>query len=199
MRARLLFALALIGTLLFASALPSRAAVTNDAPFLNTFKFWSPSLCMAIGDTGLNAAVSAQSWNNATGGKLAITASNNCVNAGYPPSRRFTIDAYNGSTSNCTLLTDRNGDVFNPAGDATAIGGNWVYNDNPIIWINRNCWGSIFSQRHFTTQGIGQVLGLERLNSNSYQYRVMNNTAFSRENVEYADLASGAVLDRLYG
>lgn len=196
MRARLLFALALIGVLFGASALPASA---NDWPYLNGRRFVQPFICMSIGDTGLNAPTLAQAWNNQTTGYLAITASNNCVTAGYPPSRRFTIEAYNGSTSRCTILTDKNGDEWNPAGDGTAIDGFWVYNDNPIMWINRNCWTSSASQRHWTSAGIGSILGLEYLNSSGNNSRVVNHTAWSRENVQYADQYSAAVLDRLYG
>jgi hypothetical protein len=196
MRARLLL---LVAALLFATALPSQASVTSDGPFLNSFKFWSPSICMAIGDTGLNAAPLAQAWNSQTPGQLAITASNNCVTAGYPPSRRFTIDAYNGATSKCLILTDRSGNAFDPAGDATASGGHWVYNDNPMIWVNRNCYGTLAARDHYASAGIGQILGLATLNSPGNDSRVVNMTDWSIRNVTSADPYSGAVLGRLYG
>lgn len=208
MRTRIALFLALMGTLFALTAGTSHAsddsvtvvsAQTNDEPFLNSYKVWSPSVCMSIGDTGLNAAPLAQGWNNATVGDLAITASANCVSAGYPPSRRFTIDAYNGSTSYCFKVTDKNVGTLDAGTDVVASGGKWLYVDNPILWINRNCWTSIFAQRHFTSAGIGSFLGLAQLNSSGYNSRVVNHTAWSRENVEYADQYSGAVLDRMYG
>lgn len=196
MKARLLFALALIAALFGAGALPASA---SDEPYLSHVRFAQPFLCMSIGDNGINAPALAQQWNNQTTGYLSITASANCVTAGFPPSRRFTIEAYNGATSRCHILTDKNGDAFAHGADSTAIGGYWNYNDNPIIWNNRNCWGTLAAMYHWVSASIGSILGLEQLNSAGNNSRVVNHTSWSIQNVPYADANSAAVLDRLYG
>lgn len=195
MRARLLFALALLGVLVSASVLPASA---NDAPFLNSFVFAGPRVCMAIGDTTINSPALAQQWNLRDSGGIAITAANNCVTAGYPGNRRFTIDTYVGSTSRCIILTDRTGDAFDPAGDATPVGGNWQYDNNPIIWVNRNCYSTFAARDHYTSAAIGYVMGLALLNSSSSDSRVVNMTPWSIRNVTVADQYSAAILHRLY-
>lgn len=195
MRARIAFALALLGVLVSASVLPANA---SDAPFLNSFKFASANVCMAIGDTGLNSPALAQQWNLRDNGVIALTAANNCVTAGFPGNRRFTIDAYNGSTSRCIILTDRTGDAFDPAGDATAVNGHWQYDNNPIIWVNRNCYSTFAARDHYVSAAIGYVMGLAQLNSSAYNSRVMNMTAWSIRNATVADQYSAAILHRLY-
>lgn len=199
MRARLAFVLALLGVLLAASALPAQA---SDAPFLNGYTFANGSVCMAIGDSGIDAPAMAQQWNlrdaaYGTGG-IALTASNNCVSAGFPANRRFTIDTYVGSTSRCIILTDKYSNAFDPAGDATPVDGNWQYDDNPIIWANRNCYSTYAAMHHYVSAAIGQVMGLAQLNSATYNSRVVNMTAWSIRNVPTADQYSAGILHRFY-
>lgn len=195
MRKLLLGLLALTAMLVPLSA---QATTTSDAAFLNGYTFASPRVCMSIGDNGLEAAAMAQQWNLRDNGVIAITASSNCVTAGFPANRRFTIEAYNGSCTWVFKLTDKHGDAFDPAGDATPVDGNWQYDDNPIMWINRNCWGSSDERRHMVSAGIGSVMGLATLNSAGNNARVMNMTAFSRSQVPQADAGSAAVLHRFY-
>lgn len=196
MRARLAFALALVGLLFGASAIPAHAA--DDTPYLTYQDFWSPVLCMAIGDFTIEAPEMAQAWNVQSDHIMQISAKNNCVTAGYPPSRRFTIDTYAGSTSRCYILTDKNTEILSPGADLTENNGHWQYIDNPIVWINRNCYNTFAARRHYTSAGIGELLGLQRFNSAGMNSRVMNMTSWSVMNVDTADPYSGAVLARLY-
>jgi hypothetical protein len=194
-KSRFVALLALIGVMLFASVLPASA---SDAPFLSSLKFAGPNVCMAIGDSGTDAPAMAQQWNLRDNGVIAISAQNNCVTAGYPGNRRFTIDTYVGSTSRCIILTDRTGNAFDPGGDATPVNGYWVYDNNPIIWANRNCYSTFAAMHHYVSAAIGEVMGLAQLNSSSYDSRVVNMTAWSIRNVTVADQYSAAILHRLY-
>ena len=193
---RLLTVLLAALTLLAGVAFPAHA---NDAPYLNSFKFWSPVLCMAIGDFDIEAPELAQAWNVQSGHVLKITARNNCVTAGYPPSRRFTIDTYSGSTSRCFVVTDKNTQTLDFGTDVVANGGTWQYVDTPILYVNRNCYNTFAARRHYTSAGIGSILGLATLNSSGLNSRVMNMTDWSIRNVDTADVYSGGVAAWLYG
>lgn len=195
MRARLLFVLTLV-TALFGVCLPAHA---SDSQYLNSFGFWSPVVCVAIGDFDIEAPELAQAWNVQSGSVLKITARNNCVTAGYPPSRRFTIDTYAGSTSRCYVVTDRNSGTLDFGTDVVANGGTWQYVDNPILYINRNCYSTFAARRHWVSAGYGGILGLANLYSEGLNSRVMNHTSWSIRNVDSADPYSGAVLARFYG
>lgn len=195
MRARMLAALTLVATLFGASALPAHA---NDAPYLNSFAFHSPVLCVAIGDFDIEAPELAQAWNVQSGSVLKITARNNCVTAGYPPSRRFTIDTYAGSTSRCTVVTNKYSQTLGFGTDVVAVGGQWQYTDNPILYVNRNCYSTFAARRHWVSAGYGYILGLDDLYSEALNSRVMNHTAWSIRNVDTADFRSAAILARAY-
>jgi hypothetical protein len=196
MRARIAAILTLVAALFAVTAIPSHAA---DGQYLNSFKFWSPVLCMAIGDFGIDAPELAQAWNVQSGHTMQISAKNNCVTAGYPPSRRFTIDTYSGSTSRCYIVTNKYTEPLGYGTDVVAVGGTWQYTDNPIIWINRACYSTFAARRHYTSAGIGSILGLATLNSEALNSRVQNMTAWSIRNVPTADVYSGGVMARLYG
>lgn len=167
---------------------PARAA---DNPLLRYRRFWDYHLCMAIGDTGLRAPELAQRW-NVVGG-MEINARGNCVTAGYPPSRRFTIDTYSGSVDTCWRITSPDGWDF----PEYSWNGNMArYVNNPVLRMNVNCFGAY--RDHYVSAGIGSILGLAALNSTGYNSRVMNFTAWSIINVPQADVYSGALMEDLY-
>lgn len=186
---RLLLALVAVVALITASAVPAAAS----CGYTTGIRFWDYHLCMAIGDTTIEAPQMAQQWN--LKGGMAIQAANNCVTAGYPPSRRFTIETYYSSGSECWKVTGPNG--AQPG--LTAHGSWWWYTDNPMIWVDLGCMGSNLNvRRHIVSAAIGSLLGLHSMNSSGMNSRVMNMTAWSQLNVPTADIYSGALMEDVY-
>ena len=189
---RLILAVVAVVAVTTASAVPANASC---GPVVRNVKFWTDSVCMAIGDTGIEAPYLAQQWNNRGG--VRIQAANNCVTAGYPPSRRFTIDTYYEHQGSCWKILGPNG--ASPSLDAE--GNWWRYTNNPVVWVNDYCLpGTVGAtqRRHNVSAAIGSVMGLSALNSSGYNSRVMNMTAWSQLNVPVADVYSGALLEMVY-
>lgn len=186
--------------LLMILGLSAQTAQASEWALLSGWRFYTPSVCMAIGDNGIEAGAIAQKWNVASGGELKITASSNCVTAGYPPSRRFTIDTFRdvSSTAPCAKVTDHNGNYLDGGADGDAVNGWWRYTNNPIAWVNTWCFSSTTRRRHATSAAIGNVLGLETLNTSVYDSRVVNFTDFSQDNIPYPDARSADLLRRVY-
>jgi hypothetical protein len=180
--------------------LSAQTAQASEWALLSGWRFYTSSVCMAIGDNGIEAGVIAQKWNVASGGELKITASSNCVTAGYPPSRRFTIDTFTDTSSSapCVKRTDHNGGYLDGGADGTAVNGWWRYINNPITWANKACFSDVTARRHATSAAIGYVLGLDTLKTSAYDSRVMNFTDYSIFNIPYPDARSADLLRRVY-
>lgn len=176
-------AVALVALGFIVSATPAQAYTVTG------YSFWTPSVCVANGSNFLPIGVAAQSWNNQTD-LLTLQASNNCVNAGYTPSRRMTITTYSATDGKCFKVTNTEHDSL----------GRWT--NNPIGWININpsysCTTTDTAVAHYTTQVIGYIMGLMWTNSAGLNSRVMNNTAFSVSNVPYATAYDGNDMDNFY-
>jgi hypothetical protein len=183
---RLLLAVVAVVAMTTASAVPANASC---GPLVDSRKFWTSSVCMAIGDTGIEAPYLAQQWNIRAGWR--IQAANNCVTAGYPPSRRFTIDTYYSANGPCWYILGPNG----------GTGPWWNYTNNPVLWMNLRCMagypGSI-QARHYVSAGIGNIMGMGVLGSSGYNSRVMNMTDWSVLNVPVATTYDGSVGEMIY-
>lgn len=199
---RIVAALVAALTIMVAGTLPAAAA---SYP-LTHWRFWTGDICMAIGDTSLNAGAIASKWNAVSHGVVNIRSANNCVTAGYPPSRRFTIDTINRPYDACAFATDINGSMLVPGtGNSNDNPNNpqleELYSNNPRAWVNTNskCVDDHTNVRiHYVSAAIGVVLGLARTNSSGYNSRVMNMTDYSTHNVPYPDANSGALLNFVY-
>jgi hypothetical protein len=190
----------LTGSLVSTAPASARTVSATEWPATITgYKFWTGSVCMAVGDTTIDALYIAQLWNNVTPGTvMGITASNNCVNAGYTPSTRFTIDTYYANDGTC-------GSIKNPDGTPAPLersyyNGIYRYTNNPVVWVNTygGCWSNASRRAHVVSMMIGAVMGLKVLNSSGYNARVMNQTSWSYDNVPYPETYSGTVLGNLY-
>lgn len=197
---RIILALAASLAVLIAGTLPASAAPLP----VTHWRFWSNDICMAIGDASLNAGAIAAKWNAVS--YVNIRSANNCVTAGYPPSRRFTIDTKNAPYEACAFATDIDGNALLPGtGDGNDNPNNpdleYLYSNNPRAWLNTNskCTDDHANVRiHYISAAIGSVLGLARTNSSGYNSRVMNMTDYSTHNVPYPDANSGGLLNLLY-
>lgn len=161
------------------------AAANENGPDVGDWQFYTGLICMADGDPTANVTEAAQQWNlkfqavNDGSVTFGITAKNNCVTAGYPPSRRFTIDtAYLPSDSACVRFYNQERDQY----------GRWT--NNPYAIVNTACGYTT----HYISGAIGQIIGARWMNSSGYNSRVMNNTAFSVQNVPYATENDGGVI-----
>lgn len=169
------------------------------------WRFWSPEICMKIGDTSLNAGSIAAEWNQRSGGVLKIVSANNCVTAGYPPSRRFTISTISNANMPCAYVANIDGYQLLPNRDGNNMGGanegTYLYSNNPRAYVNyhSHCSGVYPAYvQHMTSAAVGGILGLAQTNSSGYNSRVMNMTTYSIENVYRPDKNSGALLNRMY-
>lgn len=196
---KILLALAVSLTVFVAGTLPASAAWP-----VTKWRFWNSNVCMAIGDTTLNAGAIAAKWNAVSGYVVDLHSANNCVTTGYPPSRRFTIDTMTDpGQAWCVKVTDVNGNMLVPGGGSYGDGeqgpdGWYLYNNNPRAWINTNCvWWPTY-KAHLTSAAIGYVLGLYPTNSAGYNSRVMNFTEYSVKNIPYPDNPDGSMLRTIY-
>lgn len=195
---RLLAAVVAVVVLTTASAVPARAATT--ASLITGDRFWTYQLCMAVGDTTIELPYLAQQWN--IRGGMAIQASNNCVDAGYPPSRRFTVDTFYDAASNeMWRIRNPGGGILYP-GTGLACNDAYTmckYTNNPVLLINyKYLYAGGTQKRHMVSAALGNLLGLATTNSSGYNARVMNFTAWSIQNVGVADVYSGALMEDLY-
>lgn len=181
---------------LVAGTLPASAAYP-----VHYWRFWSPDICMTIGDTSLNAGKIAASWNAAAGGYVSLHSANNCSTS-YPPSRRFTIDTIHDPGASpmwCVRITDINGGPLSAFVDGNQGEGSWMlYNNNPRTWINSACLYYPEYVNHLVSAAIGAMLGLSVTNSAGYNSRVMNMTLESIYNVPFPEKYSGGLLRTIY-
>jgi hypothetical protein len=198
---RIILALVASLAVLIGGTLPASAAPGFP---VTHWRFWSSDICMAIGDTSLNAGAIAAKWNAQS--IVNIHTANNCVTAGYPPSRRFTIDTINRPYDACAFAADINGYMLTPGtGDGNDNPNNpdleYLYSNNPRAYVNTNskCVDDHTNVRiHYVSMAIGMVLGLDSTNSTGYNSRVMNLTDYSLHNIPYPDANSGGLLNLLY-
>lgn len=212
---KILAALAILGSLLFAGLVPTTAQAApasaqglcyptlqsgcTVAPtnILTSYKFWpyDPAwVCVANGDNGIPIAQAAQAWNNASAG-LYLDYSSNCVTDGYTPSTRMTIDTYNAADGNCVKVTN----------DAYAVGSDGFrrYTNNPIGWVNVNaaqgCTSTAFRRAHWTSYAIGRIIGLvghRDVNDTTWDSRVM--AYRTQDTIAWAEPYSGSAITHMY-
>lgn len=177
---------ALIAALVIAVGFSSPASAAGPNPIpqatLSSYKFWpfapNVDLCVAVGDTVIPIGVSAQSWNNATGGATGLNAANNCTTErqqdgtiGYPPSRRMTIDTYSAADGKCWNITNT---VYATADTYRR----WT--NNPVGWVNRyyeGCYSTPELRAKWTSIVIGMLLGANQLHGSGWDSRVMSTTS----------------------
>lgn len=197
---RIILALVASLAVLIGGTLPASAAPLP----VTHWRFWSGDICMAIGDTNLNAGYIAGKWSAVSGYKVNIRAANNCVTLGYPPSRRFTLDTISKQYEPCAFVTNIDGYSLQPNRDGNKnpnnADGEYLYSNNPRAYVNVNpsCQYWPDFRAHFASQAVGKLLGLDDTNSSGYNSRVMNNTQYSIVNIEWPDNPSGALLSQLY-
>lgn len=184
--------LAILGFGLVAATPASAAPLPPDA---NGYKFWSPSICVdgsAINGAYYRVGYIAQQWNLKTS-TLSLDYADDCAAAGYPPSRRMVIGTYNNPNDNACLLQTNT--------QATYLNGMWRWTNGPGSYINIGqsaCVSSQTRRDHYVSMAIGQLLGLQVLNSSGYNSRVMNSTQWSVDNVPLPDQNSANTLDAIY-
>jgi hypothetical protein len=184
MRARLLFALALVAALFGASVLPSHAVSTALEPLsdMNGAKYINGVIC--VGST-LNAsyypvAATAQAWNNAVNPPnqppgstppLQLDFSTNCAGDGYIASHRMTIGTFNNPSYNGCLYFTNLGRT--PSGGEGQMD---YWTQGPGVYINVGISGCVSTAQrrgHQVTAAIGYALGLQLLTSSGWASRVM--------------------------
>ena len=192
---RLLLAVVAVVAVTTASAVPANAAC---AP-VDSKKFWTHRVCMAVGDTTIEAPYLAQQIN--IKGGMQIQAANNCVSLGYTPSRRFTIDLYYDSSGPCWTVLGPNGGIVQVDSPTNGAGPWWNYVNNPVLWVNERCLpghpGST-QARHNVSAAIVNLLGVGVTNSSGWNSRIHNMTAWSQLNVPVADSNTGDLLESIY-
>jgi len=178
-------------TMLVAGLVVAQPASANEnGPDIGDWQFYTGLVCMADGAPEYNVAEAAQQWNIRTNAadpdiNFGISAKNNCVTAGYPPSRRFTIDViHDSSVTWCIAYGNQERDQY----------GRWT--NNPYALVNDKA--TCPNVNHYISQAIGLIMGLRTLNSTGYNSRVMNNTSWSIANVSYPGEYDGIALALQY-
>lgn len=190
---RVLAAVLVVLATMTGAAVPA-AAYTPDPADVSGTRFYTYSICVSA--SGLNAtqwpvAAIAQKWNVASDYVLRLQYKDDCAAAGYPPSRRFYIGSLV-STTSCydALDTDR----------TLGTGGMYLWT-NLHLRINTSsgsCSGTQARRNHAISATIGAALGLRALNSSGWDSRVMNNTYYSWNNVQYPTAIEGERISELY-
>lgn len=159
-------------------------------------KFWTPNICIdgsQINGTYYPVAALAQQW-NLRAPILNLDYSDDCVVDGYTPSTRMVIgSAHGGSGGDCFSVTN--------TGYYTTLNGWHRWTNVPAAYLNIDnnaCVGSQARRSHLVSMAIGWILGLQTLNSTGYNSRVMNQTAYSYDNITAADQNSGNTLEAVY-
>jgi hypothetical protein len=198
---RLLLAFLATVAVMVAGTLPAAAAPLP----VTHWRHYTGDICMAIGDVNLNSGYIAGKWSAVSGYKVNIRSANNCVTLGYPPSRRFTLDTISRQYEACAFVTNIDGTMLIPNRDGNLnpnnpSSGEYLYSNNPRAWVNTHSscayWPDF--RAHFASQAVGLLLGLDKTNSSGYDSRVMNNTQYSINNIEWPDNPSGSLLNFLY-
>lgn len=158
-------------------------------------KFWTPNVCIdgsAINGAYYRVGYLAQQW-NLRAPLMGLDYSDDCAADGYSPSERMVVGTFNNPADNhCWLLTNQ---------QTAYLNGAYRWTNGPGIYINigiPSCVSSQTRRDHAVSFAIGFVLGLNQLNSTGYNSRVMNQTAFSWDNVPLPDQNSGNTLGAIY-
>lgn len=192
---RLFAALVVALGILVGVAAPASAALPPD---VSGDKFWTGHVCVGstLNQTTYPVGAMAQAWNLAisdAGNLVALDFETDCAAAGYTPSRRMVIGTYNNpSIESCFYLTN---------GNRVAVNGMFLWEDGPGIYINvgrPNCIDSANRRKHVVSAAIGRLLGLTHLTSAGWNSRVMNNTAWSFDNVPTPDATSADRVWEIY-
>lgn len=191
---RLLAAVLVVLATVTGTAAPA-AAYSPDPADISGTRFYTYSICVsasALNATEWPVAAIAQRWNVASSYVLRLQYKDDCAAAGYPPSRRFLIGV-NFNSTGCydALYTNR----------TLGTGGMYLWTNEPFLRINAgssSCTGTQARRNHAISATIGAALGLRALNSSGWNSRVMNNTAYSWDNVQYPTAIEGERVAELY-
>lgn len=165
------------------------------------WKFWTPSVCVDAGSgipddiasqTYYRVAYLAQQWNLRTS-LLQLDYEADCAAAGYPPSRIMVIGTFKNTTLGaCYQQTNRSYTDY--------TNGMYRWTNSPGMYINLipGCVDNQTMRDHMVSAAIGEILGAKLLNSSGYDSRVMNMTAWSRNNVALPDQNTANLLDAIY-
>ena len=177
--------LAAVSVLLPAATAQATGPLPIPTATLTSVKFWPvsvnttmPPVCVAVGATPaeLPIAASAQLWNLATGHVLRLDAEGNCVTAGYPPSRRMTIDTYSAADGKCVKFANVSPyPTYFTYNDSFT---NWT--NNPIGFVNTyyaSCTGTSLLKQKYAAIAIGFLLGARILSGPSWDGRGMSTTS----------------------
>lgn len=182
---------AMLGIL--STAAPAQAYI--DDPYINGRKFWSPSVC--VGSTLLQSyyrvGYEAQIINNQTQ-TLALDFSTNCAADGYPPSRRMVVGTFqDAGNPSCMVLTNQYHDDYN---------GFWRWTNGPGMYLNTGrteCVGTQTRRDYWIGRTIAWHLGLNTLDdTNPDEWRIMNDSAWTRDHVGGLTATEGVKLDQIY-
>lgn len=196
MRARLLFALALIGALFGANVsahaaqdcigmtcwsapmTPAASSALEPLPDMNRAKYINGVICVGstLNPSYYPVAATAQLWNNAVNPRpetqtISLDFSTNCAADGYSPSHRMTIGTFSNPDYNGCLYFTNLGRT--PAGGDSQLD---YWTQGPGVYINTGipgCVSTAFRRGHQVTAGIGYALGLQLLTSSGWASRVM--------------------------
>ena len=182
MKARLLFALALLAALVGAQALPASARVAALEPLadMNGARYINEYICVGstLDPAYYPVAATAQLWNNAVNDDSAVTPpdlrldfSTNCAADGYPAGRTMTIGTFSNPNYNGCLYFTNLGRA--PVGGDSQLD---YWTQGPGIYINTGISGCVSTAQrrgHQVTAAIGYALGLQLLTSSGWASRVM--------------------------
>lgn len=189
---RLFAVLVLAFGIITGTAVSSQAYI--DDPMINGRKFASTSLCVgsALNQSTYRVGYVAQTINNATE-ELSLAHSTDCAGAGYPASRRMVVGTFqNPDFPHCTLFTNQQNSQYN---------GFSRWTNAPGMYLNTafsTCISTQTRRDHWISQMIIWHLGLTTLDSTGWNSHVMNQTAFSRDNVGILHSSEGVKLDEIY-
>lgn len=196
---RLMVAVVAVVAILGGFATPAQAALPHPVD-INGARFWSGKVCVdgsAINGPYWRVSYIAQQWNLRVGDTniLALDYEDDCVAAGYPPSRRMVIGTFNNSDIRmCNLATNYSTDYYN---------GMNRWTNGPGMYINLGVSGCFSTQNrrdHFVSSAIGHLLGLRSFESEQSHLlsRVMNDTTYSLDAVPLPDATSGQRVREIY-
>jgi hypothetical protein len=142
---------------------------------VNGCKFYTKAVCVdgsAINGTYYRVAAIAQQWN--IQGNVELTYQDDCVAAGYTPSRRMVVNtSHGGSAGSCLTWTNTQASVSQGMARWTNGPGAYVNVDNP------SCVSGQTRRDHAVSMAIGWLLGASTLNSSGWASRVMYSGNFS--------------------
>jgi hypothetical protein len=192
--------MAIAATMLGGAATPAQAAALPAD--ITGLRFWTGDLCIdgsTIDSSAYRVGYIAQQWNLRVGNPSALSLhyEDDCIAAGYPPSRRMVIGKVNKpSTAFCQLSENTTPD------DDTDTHNGWKrWTHGPIVTINigrADCVGSQARRDHFISSAIGGLLGLQGFESKGWDSRVMNDTDFSMDHVPLPDVYSVQRVREIY-